>query len=192
LAKNATAPSHEIEAQDLGHLGRPPVASPNANGIQARSNAISSRARFVKRRLYQFLSRQTVRLSLLSADGRGHFATDREVLDETFITNISRSNVVIRDRPAEHARIDGIDLLKNLELLQPKWEKKLYTHDPFIAERLSRDFFESFGVEASNEAIMNWCSEQIGFPQSGELILTLSTFAELLRQLRREYEDSEE
>jgi hypothetical protein len=130
-----------------------------------------------------------VRLSLLSADGRGHFATDREVLDETFTTNISRSNVVIRDRPAEHARIDGIDLLENLELLHPRWEKKIYTHDPFIAERLSRNFFESFGLETPNEEIMVWCSEQIGVPQSGELILTPSTFAELLRQLRREYGD---
>jgi hypothetical protein len=190
LAKNATAPLHEIQAQGLGHLGRPPVTSPSANGIQAKSNAISSRTRFVKRRLYQFLSRLTVRLSLLSADGRG--ATDREVLDETFTTNISRSNVVIRDRPAEHARIDGIDLLENLELLHPRWEKKIYTHDPFIAERLSRNFFESFGLETPNEEIMVWCSEQIGVPQSGELILTPSTFAELLRQLRREYGDSDE
>jgi hypothetical protein len=192
LAKKATAPAHEAEARDLGHLGWPSITSSNPNGEQARLNAISSRTRFVKVRLHGFLSRQTVRLRLLGADGRGHYATDRDILDVTFKPNISRSNVVIRDQPPEHARIDGIDLLKSLELLPQGWDKKLYRHDPFIVERLSRDFFESFGLDETNEKIMAWCSEQVGSSRSGKLLLTTSTFHELLKQLRLEYKDSDE
>jgi hypothetical protein len=114
------------------------------------------------------------------------------VLDQTFTTNVSLSNVVIRDRPAEHARIDGLDLLNGLVATPPWWKKKIVTHNWFMAERLARDFFETSGLGSSNEAIIAQCNEQYGLSASGKLILDRTSYAELVRQLRRQYDNSDE
>jgi hypothetical protein len=133
-----------------------------------------------------------VRLTLLNSDARGRIASETDVLDDTLRMNFVQSNVVIRDRRAEHARLDGLDLLRSLGRTTPWWDKKIQKNNPFKAERLSRDFFELYGAASKNEAIMDHCSQIAGRSLSGKLLLDKSTFAELLRRLRKEYGNSDE
>jgi hypothetical protein len=188
LRPRAQARPYEETAANAARLGIPNNADQEPGGATAADISRQFRRRRTETLLHQIISRRRVELLLFNAEGRGHFASDAEILDFTLRLNIERGGVTIRDHNFE-ARLDGISLLDHLG---PPDTLRKGKHDWLLAERLLRDFVTTHGCASPAEHIMKICADTYSTIRPSLGVLNKTSYSELARLIKEEHQDSAE
>jgi hypothetical protein len=190
LRKNAKAASYEAEGQAIFRMGVSRSSTPDQEGQNAANNALRFRSKSARSLLYRLTSQKRVPLRLSDADAYGRIASERELLDETLLFSITESTISVHGYK-ERAAVGGGQLIKALNSKTPIWKTKSPKHDWLLAERLTRDEFETVGCKPSDLTVIKQCRERYTQLRPNSPDLTQSTFAKLVADLRREFTSDE-